>query len=272
MKVVCFFSMLFFLKTLAQPSTSLKEAERYYSGAEFFKAESLYRKALIKSPESGKIAYNLGNTLYKLKHYKEAETYYIKALSKIKLPLYRAKVYFNLGDTYVKGQEYEKAMDSFQKALRLNPYDDEARYNFTLAKHLFKVTQTVQDQNDESLADDNLSSSANPEVLPSADSKTSQYSDVSGKSFSSKNLSLAREERASEKNRFGDPGGRSAEEISEVPGQSPQGKDQISAAASKEHSVYQNELIKTLEDREKEVQRRIMQRKLKIKAATRKNW
>ncbi|WP_103326835.1 hypothetical protein [Bacteroidetes bacterium endosymbiont of Geopemphigus sp.] len=66
----------------------------------------------------------------KLKRYKEAETYYLKALSKIELPLYRAKVYFNLGDTFMlKARNMKSPMDSFQKALQLNPYDDEARYN-----------------------------------------------------------------------------------------------------------------------------------------------
>ncbi len=50
---------------------------------------------------------------------------------------------------------------------------------FTLAKCFFKVTQTVQDQNNDSLTDDNLSSSENPETPPSADLDTSQVSDAS---------------------------------------------------------------------------------------------
>lgn len=253
MNAVYFFFVLFFFcfsKLFAQLSPLLKQAQRYYKEGKFTRAEILYRKALTKVPDNGKTAYNLGNTLYQLKQYQQAETYYLKALSKIKWPAHKAKVYFNLGNTYFKEQKYEKAKHFFQKALRLTPYDDKARYNFTLAKRFFQITHTFQD------TEPTRSEPVDPLMVPSENSALSKLLD---------------KERVFNESSSRDLSERKKEEAYVPSGQRFEKKTQLSPNRSRENSAYQDHLFKTLDEREREVQRKTIQRKLK-EVGGGKNW
>lgn len=59
-----------------------------------------------------------------------------------------ASVFHNLGDISMQSKEYQKSVEAFKQSLRLNPKDDETRYNLALAQKLLENQQNEnQDQN-----------------------------------------------------------------------------------------------------------------------------
>ena len=72
-------------------------------------------------------------------------------------PLRKAKAYHNIGVVCQSHKMYGEAIEAYKNALRLNPNDDETRYNLVLCKHLQqKQQQNQQNQqgNDNSKQDD----------------------------------------------------------------------------------------------------------------------
>ena len=58
----------------------------------------------------------------------------------------KAMSYHNMGVIAQRHQQYEPAIKAYQEALRLNPHDNEARYNMVLCKKLLKNNNNNQNQ------------------------------------------------------------------------------------------------------------------------------
>ena len=54
--------------------------------------------------------------------------------------------FHNLGNAFYGQQQYDKAVASYQNALRLNPKDDETRYNLVKAMQMLQQQQQNQNQ------------------------------------------------------------------------------------------------------------------------------
>ena len=66
-----------------------------------------------------------------------------------------AGVFHNLGDISMQSKEYAKSVEAFKQSLRLNPQDDETRYNLALAQKLLEDQQNQdQDQNQDQQNED----------------------------------------------------------------------------------------------------------------------
>ena len=121
--------------------------QNYISG-DFSKAEAQYKSALSKDGQSVKANYNLGNSLYQQKRYKEARLHYEKVIQSLSASKSdKFKSFHNIGKTYLDQNNPEKAVESFKQALKLNPYDEETRYNYALAKKLLEKQEEEKQQN-----------------------------------------------------------------------------------------------------------------------------
>jgi tetratricopeptide (TPR) repeat protein len=143
---------LFFLLIFASPAFSQKEVRKElrkgnkeYKREKYTEAEIDYRKALEANVRSTDAAYNLGNSLYKQSKLPEAMQQYQAALSHEKDKELAAADLHNIGNIFMANKEYEKSIDVYKKSLRLNPNDDETRYNLALAQ---KLLENRQQQND----------------------------------------------------------------------------------------------------------------------------
>ena len=58
----------------------------------------------------------------------------------------RAQAFYNLGNAQFKQQKYKEALESYKQSLRLNPSDQEAKYNYAYTKRLLQKQQN-EDQN-----------------------------------------------------------------------------------------------------------------------------
>ena len=51
-----------------------------------------------------------------------------------------------MGNVFMKKKEYQKAVEAYKNALRNNPFDDETRYNYALAKELLENEKPPEEQ------------------------------------------------------------------------------------------------------------------------------
>ena len=132
---------------------NVREGNKLYETEKFTEAEIAYRKSLEVNPRSSEGTYNLGNALYKQKKFPEAaEQYQLLAgqgEKMIETPEGKARlaeIYHNVGNIGMQSKEYAKSVEAYKQSLRLNPKDDETRYNLALAQKLLHDQQN-EDQN-----------------------------------------------------------------------------------------------------------------------------
>ncbi|WP_289202111.1 tetratricopeptide repeat protein, partial [Parabacteroides goldsteinii] len=119
---------------------NVREGNKLYGNEKFTESEIAYRKSLEVNPRSVEGTYNLGNALYKQKKFPEAAEQY-QLLTGIAEKMAEteegkarlANIFHNLGDISMQNKEYDKSVEAFKQSLRLNPADDETRYNLALA-------------------------------------------------------------------------------------------------------------------------------------------
>ncbi|GHU57576.1 hypothetical protein FACS189411_11510 [Bacteroidia bacterium] len=157
-KVKLFSFLLIFCTgvTFAQKAerTNVREGNKLYRQEKFTESEIAFRKSLEVNPRSIEGTFNLGDALYKQEKFPEAaEQYQLLAGQTQKLisdnPANAdrmAQVFHNLGNIGMKNKEYAKSIEAYKQSLRLNPRNDETRYNLALAQKLLSDQQQDQDQ------------------------------------------------------------------------------------------------------------------------------
>ncbi|MDR0769355.1 MAG: tetratricopeptide repeat protein [Dysgonamonadaceae bacterium] len=147
--VIIAFSMPAFSQK--QVRKELKKGNKEYVREKYTEAEIAYRKALEENARSADAAYNLGNSLYKQSKFQEALQQYEAALSQGKDKNLTASNWHNMGNIFMSNKDYRKSVEAYKKSLRLNPNDDETRYNLALAQKLMENQQEQgsQEQNND---------------------------------------------------------------------------------------------------------------------------
>jgi len=143
---ICFLlsGNLLTLSVYAQ-SAAIAEGNKEYEKGRYFNAESSYRKAIEKDQRQFEGNYNLGNALYKQNKFEEASQQYMNASVYKQTPEAQNKSLYNLGNSFLKAEKYNESIEAYKKALKLNPDDEDARYNLSYA--LQKLKQQQQQQN-----------------------------------------------------------------------------------------------------------------------------
>jgi tetratricopeptide (TPR) repeat protein len=141
---------------------NVRDGNKLYTNEKYTEAEVAYRKSLEVNPRSIEGTYNLGDALYKQQKYPEAaEQYQLIAGQSEKLlqdnpdnSQRLAHVYHNLGNIGMQNKEYVKSIEAYKQSLRLNPKDDETRYNLVLAQKLLEDQQNEDQSQDNQNQDD----------------------------------------------------------------------------------------------------------------------
>ena len=148
------------LSTTAQHSTAhmTRQGNRHYRAEKYDKAEIAYRRALQSDSNNYRAHYNLGNALYRQKKYDEAAQHYERAASHTDLSRsQRSQILHNKGNSYLQAglqkesraegiEQFRQAVQDYQEALKLNPKNDNTRYNLSYAKKLLQQAQQQQQQ------------------------------------------------------------------------------------------------------------------------------
>jgi tetratricopeptide (TPR) repeat protein len=113
---------------------NLYEGNESYQTKKYTFAEKEYRTSAGLNKKNATASYNLGNSIYEQKQYGEAQQKFIKAAKIAKTKEEKHKAFHNLGNTFLLDKNYAAAEEAYKNALRNNPYDEETRYNYALAK------------------------------------------------------------------------------------------------------------------------------------------
>ena len=136
------------LSTSAQTDRQyIRQGNKFFRSGDFANAEVSYRKALEKNDRNPQAHYNLGNALLSQNKDSAAVAEFEKA-SKIETdPLLKSQSFHNMGVICQRHEMFGEAIEAYKQSLRLNPHDDETRYNLQLCKHQQKnQKQDKQDQ------------------------------------------------------------------------------------------------------------------------------
>jgi len=125
----------------------LRAGNKNYKSQKFTEAEIEYRKGLQKNKQSFEATYNLGNALFKQQKYADAlEMYQAAAPMEQDAKLKRAAAFHNAGNALLMDKKVMESIEAYKQALRLNPSDNDTRYNLAFAQYLLKNQQQQPEQ------------------------------------------------------------------------------------------------------------------------------
>lgn len=125
----------------------MRNGNNNYKNAAFAEAEVNYKKSIATLPNQPETIYNLANTMMQQKRYKEAMKQYDYLAKNAKSKSLKTQSYHNLGNAFMGINDYAKAVEAYKNALRINPKDEETRYNLALAQEMLKNNQDKNKNN-----------------------------------------------------------------------------------------------------------------------------
>jgi tetratricopeptide (TPR) repeat protein len=141
---------------------TLDLARKAYKNEDYGKALEYYEKVQKTAPESLDLSDEMGQSAYKLREFEKAEKIYQQGSGNKKSTQERANNYHNLGNARMKQKNYQGAIDAYKDALRLQPDDDQTRYNLSEATRKLKEEQKKeQNQGGQDRQNPNQNNSAN---------------------------------------------------------------------------------------------------------------
>lgn len=118
---------------------NINEGNKLFYKQKYEQAQEKYNSAEIEKPNSAILYYNRGNNYYKQQIFDEAIKEYQKSLGLTKDKNLKSKILFNMGNAYLKLGDTQRAKESYLNALKLNPKDEDIKYNLQYA--LLNITQ-----------------------------------------------------------------------------------------------------------------------------------
>ncbi len=115
----------------------VRSGNRQYNKGNYAAAAERYGEALRAAPGCFEAGYNLGNTLYKSEQYEKSEQTLTRfAADSLRAAGERSQAFYNLGNAQFKQKKYKEALESYKQAMRFDPTDKEAKYNYAYTKRL----------------------------------------------------------------------------------------------------------------------------------------
>ena len=125
----------------------VRKGNRQYERGNYDTSVDNYSRALQEKPECFEAKFNTANVQFRKELIDKSEQTLRKlAQDSTRTNLERADVSYNLGNTLFVQQRLEEALDCYRNAMRLNPDDKEAKFNYALTKELLKQQQNQQQQ------------------------------------------------------------------------------------------------------------------------------
>ncbi|NOR34482.1 MAG: tetratricopeptide repeat protein [Bacteroidales bacterium] len=125
----------------------IRDGVRAYENEEFGEAEVQFRKAENINQESYEAEFNTGAALYGQEKYEETVKQYQSLLDHTDDAGKTARIWHNIGNSLLEAQQYAPSIEAYKNSLRLNPSDEDTRYNLAYAKQkLNEQQQQNQDQ------------------------------------------------------------------------------------------------------------------------------
>ena len=129
---------------------NIRKGNKEYKVQKYSEAAAFYEKAVEENPTSHEANYNLGNTLYNQNDWDKAIEYYSNFNSlEQEDQLNVSSGMHNIGNSMLRKKELNDAMEAYKMALRLNPQDDETRYNLAVVQKMIQDEEQQQDDGED---------------------------------------------------------------------------------------------------------------------------
>ena len=115
----------------------IRKAESSYNAQKYDEALQQFLDAQVELPENTALKFNLGNAYYRMANYQEAEKAFWGAATSGDPPL-EEKAFYNLGNCAYRQGKLDEAVAHYQKALELDPKDEDARANLEFVREEIK--------------------------------------------------------------------------------------------------------------------------------------
>ncbi|KAA3618048.1 MAG: tetratricopeptide repeat protein [Calditrichaeota bacterium] len=122
------------------------EGNKLFTEEKYDEANNAYRDAQLDNPTSPVIDYNIANTLHEKKKYEEAIELFNKVTKNSDDPLFQSQAYYNLANTLYRLNKLQEAIPAYTEALKLNPDDEDAKYNLEFVRAKLKQHSEKQEQ------------------------------------------------------------------------------------------------------------------------------
>ena len=116
----------------------VRRGNKLFRAGQYADAEVQYRKAVEANRNNPQAVYNLGNALMAQNKDSAAVEQFQTAARMESDPMRKYLSFHNIGVICQKRQMFKEAIEAYKEALRLNPHDDETRYNLELCKRQLK--------------------------------------------------------------------------------------------------------------------------------------
>ena len=125
----------------------VRQGNRQFKREQFEKSVDSYQRALQHDSTSFEAKYDLASALYRTERYDKAEKTLLSiANDSTRTELERGEVAYNLGNTQFAQQKYKEALSSYRHAMRCNPNDEDAKFNYAFTKRLIQEQEQQQQQ------------------------------------------------------------------------------------------------------------------------------
>jgi tetratricopeptide (TPR) repeat protein len=139
-------SILCFQGIAQEDKKYIRRGNNLYEKEDFVGAEENYLKALEKNNQSTKADFNLGDAFYKQKKFAEAAQQFQKVAEKTNDKDLKANAYHNLGNSLLQAEKYQESVNAYKQSLKIDPTDDETRYNLAYAKKMLQQQQQQENK------------------------------------------------------------------------------------------------------------------------------
>jgi Ca-activated chloride channel homolog len=119
----------------------IRSGNNLYHKQKYNNATEQYTKALQQDPKNGPAFFNQSDALYQLKEYQKAGEQFTAITQSGADPGVKAKAYHNLGNCLYKEEKYEACIKAYKECLKLNPSDQDTKYNLMMAMAKLKNNQ-----------------------------------------------------------------------------------------------------------------------------------
>ena len=254
-----FFSFSWLISAQTERKMTRKGNSQYETG-NFVDAEINYKKALEKNKNLLEAQFNLGDALVKQERYDEALESFDNVSSLTNDKELKAKALHNKGNVLLSQQNLEGALESYKESLRVDPKDEETRYNYAFVKkQIQQQEQEEQDQENEKSKDDNDNASDDSNNDEQDEGSENEDSEDSNSEENDQN------NNQQDQNNRGETDGDDVDE--EKDGQSPKPRE------NKLSPEEAQRLLEALNQQEDQVQEKMKKHKLKgAQVKIEKDW
>jgi Ca-activated chloride channel homolog len=132
------------LVTAQDENAAIREGNKQYKQGQFDKALPAYQKAVAQNPKNAIARYNLANARYRTGNLEAAEKSFDELIENTTEKTYKEKGYYNKGVSLTKQKKLQESIEAYKNAIKLNPADEDTRFN--LQKALMELKKQTQGQ------------------------------------------------------------------------------------------------------------------------------